>query len=105
MYLLNLLNMNASSHSPDLGLLQTILVLLLVVVSSGCGSLMQRTASLEDDELYLAQGEEFITDAEYLPTPLSKGYNASGSDVDGYDARGGDGLQSSFGCRPSKPSR
>ena len=93
--------MNASLPFPRLGSLQTLLVLLLVVVSSGCGSLMQRTASLEDDELYLDRGEEFITDAEYLAYAFEQaGYNASGSDVDGYDARGGDGFQSSFGYVP-----
>ena len=95
-------NMNASLPFLRLGSLQTLLVLLLLVVSSGCGSLMQRTISLEDDELYLDRGEEFITDAEYLAYAISleqAGYNASGSDVDGYNARGipGDGFQSSFG--------
>ena len=39
---------------------------LTTVATTGCGSLMQRTANLEDDELYLRHGEEFITDAEYL---------------------------------------
>ena len=58
--------MNSSFPSLKLGSLATLFALILVVVSTGCGSLMQRTASLEDDELYLDRGEEFITDAEYL---------------------------------------
>ena len=40
--------------------------LLVVTAGAGCGSLTQRVSSLEDDELYLDRGAEFITDAEYL---------------------------------------
>ena len=92
--------MNAPFPSLRLGSLATLLALLLVVVSSGCGSLMQRTASLEDDELYLERGEEFITDAEYLAYAYEQaGYDPSAG-MDSFDARSGDSFQSSFGYVP-----
>ena len=75
--------------------------LLLVVMSTGCGSLMQRTANLEDDELYLERGEEFITDAEYLAYAYEQaGYDAAAGEMNAPNARGGDAFQSSFGYVP-----
>ena len=92
--------MNASFPSLRLGSFTALLALLLVVVSTGCGSLMQRTASLEDDELYLDRGEEFITDAEYLAYAYEQaGYDPRG-EYGELDSRGGDAFQSSFGYVP-----
>ena len=77
------------------------MALLLVVISTGCGSLMQRTANLEDDELYLERGEEFITDAEYLAYAYEQaGYDAAAGEMNASNARGGDAFQSSFGYVP-----
>ena len=82
-------------------LLLLLLSILLVVMTTGCGSLMKRTANLEDDELYLDRGEEFITDAEYLAYAYEQaGYDAAGGDYAPRDARGGDAFQSSFGYVP-----
>jgi len=93
--------MKASFPSLRLESHATLFALLLVVVSTGCGSLMQRTASLEDDELYLDQGEEFITDAEYLAYAYEQaGYDAAAGEYERMDARGGDAFQSSFGYVP-----
>ena len=93
--------MNSSFPSPKLGSFATLFALLLVVVSTGCGSLMQRTASLEDDELYLDRGEEFITDAEYLAYAYEQaGYDAAAGEYDRMDSRSGDAFQSSFGYVP-----
>lgn len=93
--------MNASFPSLKLGSLATLIALLLVVVSTGCGSLMQRTASLEDDELYLDRGEEFITDAEYLAYAYEQaGYDAAAGEYERMDSRSGDAFQSSFGYVP-----
>ena len=92
--------MNASFPSLRLGSFAALFALLLVVVSTGCGSLMQRTASLEDDELYLDRGEEFITDAEYLAYAYEQaGYDPRG-EYGELDSRGGDAFQSSFGYVP-----
>ena len=90
-------------HSPSLrtGSFTTLMALLLVVMTTGCGSLMQRTANLEDDELYLDRGEEFITDAEYLAYAYEQaGYDAAGGEYGPHDSRGGDAFQSSFGYVP-----
>lgn len=76
------------------------LALLLLTYSTGCGSLMQRTANLEDDELYLDHGEEFITDADYLAYAYEQaGYDAVGGDY-APDARQGDSFGSNFGYVP-----
>ena len=92
-----------NTHSPSLrtGSIATFMALLLVVISTGCGSLMQRTANLEDDELYLERGEEFITDAEYLAYAYEQaGYDAAAGEMNAPNARGGDAFQSSFGYVP-----
>ena len=67
-----------NTHAPSLrtGSFATLMALLLVVMTTGCGSLLQRTANLEDDELYLGRDEAFITDAEYLAYAYEQaGYN------------------------------
>ena len=90
-------------HSPSLrtGSFETLMALLLVVMTTGCGSLLQRTANLEDDELYLDRGEEFITDAEYLAYAYEQaGYDVEGGEYGPRDSRGGDAFQSSFGYVP-----
>lgn len=93
--------MKAPYPSLRLGSLATLFALLFVVVSTGCGSLMQRTASLEDDELYLERGEEFITDAEYLAYAYEQaGYDAAAGEYGRMDSRSGDAFQSSFGYVP-----
>ena len=90
-------------HSPTS--LHTYFIALLAFVTTiattGCGSLMQRTANLEDDELYLRHGEEFITDAEYLAYAYEQaGYNVDGEEENFQQGRSGDGFQSSFGYVP-----
>ena len=76
-------------------------IVLLAIAASGCGSLLQRTASLEDDELYLGRDEAFITDAEYLAYAYEQaGYDGVTGEYDDADRRSGDGFQSSFGYVP-----
>jgi hypothetical protein len=78
-----------------------LLALVTTVATTGCGSLMQRTANLEDDELYLRHGEEFITDAEYLAYAYEQaGYNVDAEEDNFQESRSGDGFQSSFGYVP-----
>lgn len=73
----------------------------MAFASSGCGSLLQRAANLEDDELYLERGEVFVTDAEYLAYAYEQaGYNDVTGDYDDEGRRSGDGFQSSFGYVP-----
>ena len=38
----------------------------LTVTMASCGGAYRQASALEDDELYLSQGEEFLTDEEYL---------------------------------------
>ena len=38
----------------------------LTVAMASCGGAYRQASALEDDELYLSQGEEFLTDKEYL---------------------------------------
>ena len=76
-------------------------IVLLAIAASGCGSLLQRTASLEDDELYLGRDEAFITDAEYLAYAYEQaGYDGVTGEYEDADRRSGDGFQSSFGYVP-----
>ena len=46
------------------------LTLLSVLAFVGCSMGPNLSSSLESDEMYLASGEEFITDAEYLAFAL-----------------------------------
>ena len=76
-------------------------IVLLAFAASGCGSLLQRTASLEDDELYLGKNEAFITDAEYLAYAYEQAdYDDVSGDYSDADRRSGDGFQSNFGYVP-----
>ena len=94
-------NMKATRTSFKFWSSVTPLALVLAFVSTGCGSLMQRTANLEDDELYLGRGEAFMTDAEYLAHAYEQaGYTNGEAQEDDLDARSGDGFQSSFGYVP-----
>ncbi|MDA0728167.1 MAG: hypothetical protein O3B70_07100 [Bacteroidetes bacterium] len=71
--------------------------ILILSLSTGCGSLSKHMSSLEDDELYLSRGETFVTDAEYLAYAYEQaGYNAE----EGVDSRRGDNFQSDFGYVP-----
>ena len=93
--------MNMHPPSFRAGSFATLMALLLVVMTTGCGSLMQRTANLEDDELYLDRGEEFITDAEYLAYAYEQaGYDDANGEYGPRDSRGGDAFQSNFGYVP-----
>lgn len=93
--------MKALSPRSDFRTLQTMGMLLLAFAATGCGSLLQRTANLEDDELYLGRGEEFVTDAEYLTYAYEQaGYSEANGQVDDSSGRSGDGFQSSFGYVP-----
>ena len=93
--------MNALLPRPNFRTLQSLGIVYLALVSTGCGSLLQRTANLEDDELYLERGEAFVTDAEYLAYAYEQaGYNDAAGEYDDAEARSGDGFQSSFGYVP-----
>ena len=46
------------------------LALMPVLAFVGCGLGPNLSSSLESDEMYLASGEEFITDAEYIAFAL-----------------------------------
>ena len=64
----------------------------LIIVSMfgfiSCGISPNLTSSLESDELYLASGEEFITDAEYLAFAL-KDFESLDSEEDYYNENSG----------------
>ena len=64
------------------------LILVSMVAFIGCGISPNLTSSLESDELYLASGEEFITDAEYLAFAL-KDLESLDSEEDYYNENSG----------------
>ena len=59
-----------------------------MVAFIACGISPNHTSSLESDELYLASGEEFITDAEYLDFAL-KDFESLDSEEDYYNENSG----------------
>ena len=74
---------------------------LIAPLMAGCGSLLQHTSHLEDDELYLTQNEEFVTDAEYLAFAYEQaGFDADNQDFQAPSRRRGDAFQSNFGYVP-----
>ena len=64
------------------------LILVSMVAFIGCGISPNLTSSLESDELYLASGEEFITDAEYLAFAL-KDHESLDPEEDYYNENSG----------------
>ena len=64
------------------------LIIVSMVGFIGCGISTNHTSSLESDELYLASGEEYITDAEYLAFAL-KDFESLDSEEDYYNENSG----------------
>ena len=71
----------------------------LTVVMASCGGAYRQASALEDDELYLSQGEAFLTDEEYLSYAYEQAGFSESEDFD-VDARSGDGFNSNFGYVP-----
>ena len=71
----------------------------LTVVMAGCGGAYRQASALEDDELYLSQGEAFLTDEEYLSYAFEQAGFSESEDFE-VDARSGDGFNSNFGYVP-----
>jgi len=71
----------------------------LTVVMASCGGAYRQASALEDDELYLSQGEAFLTDEEYLAYAYEQAGFSGSEDFD-VDARVGDGFNSNFGYVP-----
>ena len=71
----------------------------LTVVMASCGGAYRQASALEDDELYLSQGEAFLTDEEYLSYAFEQAGFSESEDFD-VDARSGDGFNSNFGYVP-----
>ena len=76
-----------------------ILLLGLTVAMASCGGAYRQASALEDDELYLSQGEEFLTDEEYLSYAFEQAGFSESEDFE-MDARAGDGFNSNFGYVP-----
>lgn len=78
----------------------------IAAVLSGCGSLPDFSA-LEDDELYLHRGEEFVTDSKYLAFALDQAGMGDVMDDDYYDSDRsayGEGYVGGFGAVGYQPS-
>lgn len=76
------------------------------VLLAGCASLPDFSA-LEDDEMYLGRGEEFVTDSKYLAFALQQAGAQEVMEDDYYDAnRGayGEGYVGGFGTPGYQPS-
>ncbi|MBS18047.1 MAG: hypothetical protein CL835_00580 [Crocinitomicaceae bacterium] len=71
----------------------------LTVTMASCGGAYRQASALEDDELYLSQGEEFLTDEEYLSYAFEQAGFSESEELD-VDARAGDGFNSNFGYVP-----
>ena len=71
----------------------------LTVTMASCGGAYRQASALEDDELYLGQGEEFLTDEEYLSYAFEQAGFSESEELD-VDARAGDGFNSNFGYVP-----
>ena len=74
-------------------------VLGLTMTMASCGGAYRQASALEDDELYLSQGEEFLTDEEYLSYAFEQAGFSESEELD-VDARTGDGFNSNFGYVP-----
>ena len=78
----------------------------VVLLLSGCASIPDFSA-LEDDEMYLGRGEEFVTDSKYLADALEAAGAQDAMEDDYFDAnRGvyGEGYVSGFGSPGYQPS-
>ena len=71
----------------------------LTVMMASCGGAYRQASALEDDELYLSQGEAFLTDEEYLSYAFEQAGFSESEDFE-MDARSGDGFNSNFGYVP-----
>ena len=71
----------------------------LTMTMASCGGVYRQASALEDDELYLSQGEAFLTDEEYLSYAFEQA-GFSGSEELDMDTRAGDGFNSNFGYVP-----
>lgn len=71
----------------------------LTMTMASCGGAYRQASALEDDELYLSQGEAFLTDEEYLAYAYEQA-GFSGSEELDMDTRAGDGFNSNFGYVP-----
>lgn len=76
-----------------------ILLLGLTVTMTSCGGSFRQASALEDDELYLSQGEEFLTDEEYLSYAFEQAGFSESEELD-MNSRAGDGFNSNFGYVP-----
>ncbi len=78
----------------------TLIALLGMTISlASCGGAYRQASALEDDELYLSQGEAFLTDEEYLSYAFEQaGFSESEEEM--LDTRAGDGFNSNFGYMP-----
>ena len=57
------------------------LLLVSALCLVGCATSPNLTSTLEDDEIYLAQGEEYTSDAQYL----QNAYASSSESIDNYN--------------------
>ena len=71
----------------------------LTVTMASCGGVFRQASALEDDELYLSQGEEFLTDEEYLSYAFEQAGFSESEELD-MDSRAGDRFNSDFGYVP-----
>ena len=71
-----------------------------MLLLSSCGTTPNLSA-LENDELYLSRGEEFITDAQYLAFALQEAGYADETESDYYDPSRAQSNDLSSGYRPS----
>ena len=74
-------------------------VLGLTMTMASCGGAYRQASALEDDELYLSQGEAFLTAEEYLSYAFEQAGFSESEELD-VDARTGDGFNSNFGYVP-----
>ena len=71
----------------------------LTLIMASCGGAYRQASALEDDELYLSQGEAFLTDEEYLSYAFEQAGFSESEDLE-MDVRAGDGFNSNFGYVP-----
>ena len=71
----------------------------LTVTMTSCGGAFRQASALEDDELYLSRGEEFLTDEEYLSYAFEQAGFSESEELE-MDSRAGDGFNSNFGYVP-----
>ena len=71
----------------------------LTVVMASCGGAYRQASALEDDELYLSQGEAFLTDEEYLSYAFEQAGFSESEDFEWTPARATGSTATSGTCR------